>query len=465
MFMFFDPSLGVCPVLCSQRGEYINGECQCNPGWKGKECQLRHDECEVPDCNGHGHCANGKCNCIRGYKGKFCEEADCPHPTCSGHGYCLEGSCICKKGWKGADCAQMDKEALQCLPDCSGHGSFDLDSQTCTCEPRWSGDDCSKELCDLDCGNHGHCVSEACQCSRGWSGEYCNLKQCDPRCNEHGQCKNGTCLCVTGWNGKHCTIEGCPNSCSAHGQCRFNGDGMWECRCENGWDGPDCSILLEQNCNDGRDNDKDGLSDCEDPECCSSAPCKSSQLCVSSPKPIDILLRKQPPAITASFFERMKFLIDEGSLQNYARQETFNESRSAVVRGRVVTQMGTGLMGVRVSTSTPLEGFTLTRDDGWFDLLVNGGGAVTLQFGRSPFRPQSDIVFIPWNEVVIIDNVVMSLGEEKAVSVIPQPCVPHDYDIMKPVVLATWKHGFQGACPEKSAILAESQVVQESLGK
>lgn len=66
--------LGVCPVLCSQRGEYINGECQCNPGWKGKECQLRHDECEVPDCNGHGHCANGKCNCIRGYKGKFCEE-------------------------------------------------------------------------------------------------------------------------------------------------------------------------------------------------------------------------------------------------------------------------------------------------------------------------------------------------------------------------------------------------------
>lgn len=77
----------------------------------------------------------------------------------------------------------------------------------------------------------------------------------------------------------------------------------------------------------------------------------------------------------------------------------FPDSRSAVVRGRVVTHLGTGLMGVRVSTSTPLEGFTLTRDDGWFDLLVNGGGAVTLQFGRSPFKPQSHIVFVPWNEV------------------------------------------------------------------
>ncbi|XP_025831537.1 teneurin-m isoform X2 [Agrilus planipennis] len=458
-----DCSESVCPVLCSQRGDYINGECQCNPGWKGKECSLRHDECEVPDCNGHGHCVNGKCNCVRGYKGNFCEEVDCPHPNCSGHGFCIEGTCFCKKGWKGNDCSETDKEALQCLPDCSGHGTFDLETQTCTCEERWSGDDCSKELCDLDCGSHGRCISDTCHCSPGWTGEYCNLKECDTRCNDHGQCKNGTCLCVTGWNGKHCTLEGCPNSCSNHGQCKYNSEGSWECRCENGWDGEDCSVLLERDCDDGRDNDKDGLVDCEDPECCTSYTCRTSQLCVSSPKPIDILLRKQPPAITASFFERMKFLIDEGSLQNYAKEETFNESRSAVVRGRVLTQMGMGLMGVRVSTTTPLEGFTLTRDDGWFDLLVNGGGAVTLNFGRAPFQPKQHIVFVPWNEVVIIDDIVMVTNEDANTSPVPQACIAHNYDTMKPVVLATWKHGFQGACPDRSAILAESQVVQESL--
>ncbi|XP_048481184.1 teneurin-m isoform X4 [Plutella xylostella] len=467
-----DCSESVCPVLCSQRGEYINGECQCNPGWKGKECSLRHDECEVPDCNGHGHCVNGKCSCVRGYKGKFCADVDCPHPTCSGHGFCIEGACVCKKGWKGLDCATMDKDALQCLPDCSGHGTFDVDTQTCTCHARWSGDDCSKEVCDLDCGPHGRCVGESCMCDPGWTGEYCTSKLCDVRCSDHGQCKNGTCLCVSGWNGRHCTLEGCPRGCAGHGQCRVANDGHWECKCFDGWDGPDCTTLKEQICDDSKDNDKDGLVDCEDPECCQSAACKGSQLCVSAPKPTDILLRKQPPAITASFFERMKFLIDEGSLQNYAKQETFNESmfwnhfntsRSAVIRGRVVTSLGSGLVGARVSTSTPLEGFTLTRDDGWFDLLVNGGGAVTLHFGRSPFRHTSQVVFVPWNEVVIIDEVVMTTADDKANMGPPQACLAHDYDAMKPVVLATWKHGFQGACPDKSAILAESQVVQESL--
>ncbi|XP_059482465.1 teneurin-m isoform X2 [Neocloeon triangulifer] len=458
-----DCSDSVCPVLCSQRGEYINGECQCNPGWKGKECSLRHDECEVPDCNGHGHCTNGKCECVRGFKGKFCEEVDCPHPTCSGHGFCVEGACICKKGWKGADCSTTDDDAIMCLPDCNGHGKFDLEAQKCTCDAPWIGDDCSKEMCDLDCGPHGHCEGDACACDPGWAGDYCGLKQCDPRCSDHGQCKNGTCLCVTGWNGRHCTLEGCPSGCTSHGQCKVNPDGDWECKCYDGWDGADCSVALESNCNDGKDNDKDGLVDCEDPECCSNHICRSNQLCVSAPKPIDILLRKQPPAITASFFERMKFLIEEGSLQNYAKQESFNESRTAVIRGRVVTSSGMGLIGVRVSTSLHLEGFTLTREDGWFDLLVNGGGAVTLQFGRSPFRPQTQIVNVPWNEVVIINIVKMGMAEDKAIAPLPQSCDDHDYDLMKPVVLATWKHGFQGACPDKSAILAESQVVQDSL--
>lgn len=158
-------------------------------------------------------------------------------------------------------------------------------------------------------------------------------------CNEHGQCKNGTCLCTAGWNGKHCTLEGCPRECSKHGQCKQASSasssasssllvdaGGWSCRCEKGWEGIDCNVALELDCDDGRDNDGDGLVDCEDSDCCQRTNhCKKSPFCVTAPKPIDILLRKQPPAVTASFYERMKFLIEEGSLQSYAKQDAFNE--------------------------------------------------------------------------------------------------------------------------------------------
>lgn len=183
----------MCPVLCSGHGDYEDGQCRCFPGWKGLECQLRHDQCEVADCSGHGQCINGKCVCARGYTGHACQQSklasknnsftlslvsviqcgfsailkshlfhtaafhfrlgafnkqcnlgDCPDPSCSDHGFCVEGSCVCRQGWRGPTCATVDHEARQCLPDCSGHGDFDLESQKCICKGQWTGNDCSK---------------------------------------------------------------------------------------------------------------------------------------------------------------------------------------------------------------------------------------------------------------------------------------------------------------------------------
>lgn len=71
-----------------------------------------------------------------------------------------------------------------------------------------------------------------------------------------------------------------------------------------------------------------------------------------------------------------------------------------MVRGRVISGRGTGIRGVRVSHYRLSEsGFTLTRPGGWFDFMVNGGGAVRLLFGKSPFLPVTETVWVPWNEV------------------------------------------------------------------
>ena len=76
LFFFFiqkNITTVTCPVLCSGRGQYLSGECVCNSGWKGKECHIREDECEVPNCNGHGDCIDGTCHCFAGYKGDHCQ--------------------------------------------------------------------------------------------------------------------------------------------------------------------------------------------------------------------------------------------------------------------------------------------------------------------------------------------------------------------------------------------------------
>lgn len=89
--------------------------------------------------------------------------ADCPDPSCSGHGACVAGKCYCKAGWQGERCNQVDQRVYQCLPGCSEHGTYDLESAACICEEHWTGIDCSQPSCGLDCGPHGTCKQGVCK--------------------------------------------------------------------------------------------------------------------------------------------------------------------------------------------------------------------------------------------------------------------------------------------------------------
>lgn len=43
---------------------------------------------------------------------------------------------------------------------------------------------------------------------------------------------------------------------------------------------------------------------------------------------------------------------------------------------------------------------------------MNGGGAVTLQFQRSPFKPMTRTVFVPWNQIVVLAPITMQLSDD-----------------------------------------------------
>lgn len=83
---------------------------------------------------------------------------------------------------------------------------------------------------------------------------------------------------------------------------------------------------------------------------------------------------------------------------------------------------------------------------------------------------------VPWNEMVVLDDIVMTVSgvpghsdrsddyhDHKQRRLGSSHCPLHDYDLLKPVVMATWQNGFQGECPEVDAILVEAQAVQESV--
>ncbi|BES99420.1 EGF-like domain [Nesidiocoris tenuis] len=411
---------------------------------------------------------------------------NCLDPKCGGHGTCVNGQCYCKAGWQGTNCSTVDQQVYQCLPGCSEHGTYDLESASCVCESFWTGPDCSQPWCRLDCGPHGRCDSGKCVCSDGWTGDTCDTLPCDARCSQHGQCKNGTCVCSQGWNGRHCTLSGCANGCSRHGSCILQ-EGEYTCQCSDGWAGADCSVRLESDCSDDVDNDQDGMIDCSDSECCTHKACLEHIMCLASNDPVEVLLRKQPPSVTASFHQRVKFLVEENSVQSYAHIDEYSEGefwnsfqprRVSVMRGQVLSPQGLGIVGIRVSVDRESRfGFTLTRAGGWFDVLVNGGGAVTLQFQRSPFRPMTKTVFVPWNQIVVLGPITMQLSEDS--DMFPghtspaaltlgntqhnPPCMDHDNTLLMPVILSTWMPEKVGGKAGKSLVFAETQMLQESI--
>lgn len=87
----------------------------------------------------------------------------------------------------------------------------------------------------------------------------------------------------------------------------------------------------------------------------------------------------------------------------------FTSQRAAVLRGVVMNANGTTLPNVRVEVlgQTPL-GWTKTRDDGAWDLMVAGGGPLTVSFTRAGFIASQRRLDAPFRDVAVLDTVRMA---------------------------------------------------------
>jgi len=83
--------------------------------------------------------------------------------------------------------------------------------------------------------------------------------------------------------------------------------------------------------------------------------------------------------------------------------------RAAVLRGRVLSRDAAPLSGVTVAiVNHPELGRTLSRADGQFDLAVNGGGLLTIDFSKEGYLTVQRAVDVPWQDYSVVDDVVLS---------------------------------------------------------
>ncbi|MCW5890928.1 MAG: hypothetical protein KIT14_10280 [bacterium] len=113
------------------------------------------------------------------------------------------------------------------------------------------------------------------------------------------------------------------------------------------------------------------------------------------------------PGEIGAFAKGTTFLHTSG-IQIGADPTAFDARRTALVRGRVLDASGAPLAAVTISVlDHPELGHTLTRDDGRFDLAVNGGGSLVLRYEKADRIPAQRSVEVPWNDWALAPDVVL----------------------------------------------------------
>jgi RHS repeat-associated protein len=115
------------------------------------------------------------------------------------------------------------------------------------------------------------------------------------------------------------------------------------------------------------------------------------------------------PTVATTVADSTKFLYTgRHPIQTGVAEGTIEPRRAAVIRGQALDKANAPLPGVAVTIKGhPEFGQTLTRADGWFDLAVNGGGLLALNYDKAGYLPSQRQLDVPWQDFAIAEDVVL----------------------------------------------------------
>lgn len=154
---------------------------------------------------------------------------------------------------------------------------------------------------------------------------------------------------------------------------------------------------------DHPDSDGDGISDGEEVAEGSDPADGASGI---PPDPA-LVAPTQAVGVISTFSDANGFLADaDGTPVRAVTESAIEEERMAVIRGRVLDTDGDALPGVHVSILDRAEfGWTRSRLDGCYDLILNGGGPVCVVYSRYDRLTAHRSMDVPWQQVVVAPDV------------------------------------------------------------
>ncbi|MFZ1829048.1 MAG: Ig domain-containing protein, partial [Candidatus Competibacteraceae bacterium] len=125
------------------------------------------------------------------------------------------------------------------------------------------------------------------------------------------------------------------------------------------------------------------------------------------------------PTVATTTFAATEFLYTGSNpIQTGVMPGTIQAQRAAVMRGRVLDKQNNPLPGVVLTVlNHPEFGQTLSRADGWFDLAVNGGGYLTVNYQRNGYLPAQRQVNVPWQDFVVLDDAILIAKDAKVTTI------------------------------------------------
>ncbi|MBI5496218.1 MAG: hypothetical protein HY904_14440, partial [Deltaproteobacteria bacterium] len=262
-----------------------------------------------------------------------------------------------------------------------------------TAPPVDDGNPCTVDGCDPATGvTH---VASAAGTACG-DGNTCNG---DETCDGAGTCAAGMPPALD--DGNPCTVDACePGTGVTHvtlpptDGCWLSVDNDGDAFTENGGDCNDADAAIHpgatEACGNGVDED------------CSGADLACGGIPTLVAPPLD-------PSVTTTMLAATAFLYTgPGAVQTGVAPGTITAERVAVLRGLVMTRDGVALPGVRITVRDHTEfGSTLSRLDGWFDLAVNGGGLLMLQYRMEGYVEVERRLEVPWRDYLVVPEVAM----------------------------------------------------------